>query len=215
MLGFFDAATGFPTAVLTVALCVVLFYWLLGAIGLVDIEDGILGLDLDLDADGLDAGSVGAYMVAFGLGGVPFSVVITLIVLLAWMLCCLAAMWILPIVPLAPLSWLAGALALVASVVVAIPATAVAIRPLRGLFVTHSARSNESFVGETCRILSRSVERNFGRAEVETGGASLNIKVWAEEPNTLVRGSVARIMEYDPGKGGYLVIEEAAVAGEE
>ncbi len=210
MIGFIDAATSFPTAILTALLGAVLFYWLLGVVGLVDFEDGGLGLDTDLDLDGLDVGTVGSYLVAFGLSGVPFSVVISLIVLISWTVCCLAAMWLLPLLPGVLLGIAGGVGALLVAVAVSLPMTAMAVRPLRGLFVTHGARSNASLIGETCRILSQTVEANFGRAEVTTRGASLNIKVWAREPNTLVRDSVARILEYDANKGGYLVAEEPA-----
>ena len=212
MIDFVDAATRFPTAILTALLVAMLAYWLLAAIGLVDVEDSGLGLDMDMDVDGLDVGTVASYLVAFGLSGVPISVVVSLILLVSWTLCCLAAMWLIPLIPGAWLETAAGAGALMASIAVSLPITAVALRPLRGLFVTHGARSNASLVGESCKVLSQTVDETFGRAEVNTRGASLNIKVWAHVPNALARGSTARILDYDAGKGGYLIAADAVTA---
>ena len=208
MITFADAATAFPTAVLTVLLGVVLVYWVLALIGLVDFESGGISLDVDLDG-GLDnVGVVAGYLVAIGLNGVPFSVVVSLIVLVSWTLCCMAAMWLLPLIPTATLGVIAGAAALLVSVALSLPLTAAALRPLRGLFVTHSARSNAGLIGERCKVLSQSVDEEFGRAEVSTRGAGLNLKVWAKTPNRLSRGSIARILEYDQSGGRYLIAED-------
>lgn len=212
MIDFVDAATRFPTAILTALLLAMLAYWLLAAIGLVDVDDGGLGLDMDMDVDGLDVGTVASYLVAFGLSGVPISVVVSLILLISWTLCCLAAMWLIPLIPGAWLETAAGVGALVVSFAISLPITAVALRPLRGLFVTHGARSNASLVGESCKVLSQHVDESFGRAEVNTRGASLNIKVWAHVPNTLVRGRTARILDYDADKSSYLIAADADTA---
>lgn len=210
MVEFVDAATTFPTAILTALLAAVVVYWLLAVIGLVDFDDG--GLELDLDTEGLDLGTVASYLVAFGLSGVPISVVVSMILLISWTLCCLAAMWILPLLPGALLGMAGGVIALLLSFALSLPLTAAALRPLRGLFVTHGARSNVSLVGETCKVLSQTVDEGFGRAEVNTRGASLNIKVWAQVPNELKRGTLARILDYDATKGGYLIVAETVGA---
>lgn len=202
MISFTDAASRFPTAILTALLCAMLFYWLLALIGLVDFDSGELELDGGID----DIGVIASYLVAFGLNGVPFSIVASLIILLSWTLCCLAGMWALPLIPTAPLEWLAGAVILLLSSAMSLPATAWLLRPLRGLFVTHSARSNAALVGERCKVLSQTVDEDFGRAEVKTRGADLNIKVWAASPNSLERGAMARIVEYDPAAGRYLIV---------
>ncbi len=214
MIGFYDAATSFPTALLTVLLAAVLGYWLLAIVGLVEFDDGGLSLDMDVEMDGVELGAVASYLVAFGLSGVPISVVVTLIVLLAWTLCCLAAMWLLPLLPGSVPGALGGIAALVVSLAAALPVTAAVLRPMRGLFVTHAARSNASLIGESCKILTRSVDAGFGRAEVSTRGASLNIKVWAQAPNALRRGSVARILDYDAASGRYQVVPEDVIGAE-
>jgi hypothetical protein len=211
MGNFIDAAFGYPTVLLTALLGVVLFYWVLALVGLVDFEAGGWDVDLDVQADGSidDIGTLAGYVVAFGLNGVPFSVVVSLLVLFSWLLCCMAGMWVLPLVPTALLRFAAGTGALVASLALALPATARTIRPLRGLFVTHTAIQNAALVGQLCRVVTGSVDRRVGRAEVAQRGASINIRVWANEPNALTRGSAARIVDYDAERARYLIVPEA------
>lgn len=206
---FMGAVTGYPTAIYTVLLGVVVIYWVLAMLGMVDIEHS--GLDVDVgvhthaDGDTSDIGQLASYVVAFGLNGVPFSVAVSLLVLVSWTVCCLGGEWLLPLVPTLPLQLLAGTVLLVASAVIAIPITAVAIRPLRGLFVSHTAVSNAALVGQLCRVVTGVVNEKDGRAEVARRGASLNIRVWATTPNTLKRGSQALIVEYDEVAGRYLI----------
>lgn len=210
MGNFIDAAFGYPTALLTALLGVVLFYWLLAMVGLVDFEAGGWDVDLDVQADGSidDIGTLAGYVVAFGLNGVPFSVVVSLLVLFSWVLCCMAGMWVLPLVPTALLRFVAGTGALVASMALALPATARTIRPLRGLFVTHTAIQNAALVGQLCRVLTQTVDEKVGRAEVARRGAGINIRVWARTPNTLAKGATARILEYDAAAARYLIEAE-------
>jgi hypothetical protein len=206
MGNFMEAVTGYPTAIYTVLLGVVLVYWVLAMLGLVDIEHH--GIDVDLahaDGDAEDVGDLASYVVAMGLNGVPFSVAVSLLVLVAWVVSCLGGEWLLPLVPTTLLKLVAGTALLVASAVVAIPVTAVAIRPLRGLFVSHTAVSNAALVGQTCKVVTGVVNEKDGRAEVARRGASLNIRVWALVPNTLKRGSIALILEYDEVAARYLI----------
>lgn len=212
MAGLFETLVSYPTAVWTVLLGVVLVYWLLAIIGIVDIESSGLDLDADADlhADGADLSTIASYVVAFGLNGVPFSIVVSLIVLAGWFLTALFSLYVLPWVPTTLLKMVAGTAAMSGAFVLAIPFTARVVRPMRGLFVTHNARSNHSLVGQTCRVLTLEVNESFGRAEVAERGAGLNIRIWAKTPNTLTRGSLARIVEYDEAGTRYLVEPEDA-----
>jgi hypothetical protein len=100
MIGFLEAATSFPSVIYSVLLGVVLVYWLLSLIGVVDIDSGpVIEAELHTDADADEIGDFASYLMALGLNGVPFSVVVSLLVLLSWTITCLAAMWLLPLVP--------------------------------------------------------------------------------------------------------------------
>ena len=211
MISFIDAALAYPTMIYTALLGLVLFYWLLAIVGLVDFESGGLDVDADWQADTevSDLGTLAGYLVALGINGVPFSVVVSLMVLISWTFSCLLGMWLLPLIPTALLGLVAGTGVLLLCPVAALPLTARLIRPLRGLFVTHNAMSNQDLVGRTCKVLSTRVDEGFGRAEVSTRGAGVNISVWAETPNNLVKGGVARIIEYDPERQRYLIVADS------
>lgn len=214
MSGFVDIAFSYPTALPSALLVVVVFYWVLAMFGLVDFESSDLDIDIDTDAqlDG-DAGDISvlaSYVVAMGLNGVPFSVVVSLLVLLTWMFTALFAEWILPLVPGDVLQAIVGTAALLMAFAVSIVVTAQIVRPMRKLFVTHAATSNASIVGQVCKVLTQTVDERFGRAEVSTNGTSINIRVWATTPNALNRGAAARILEYDAQTSRYLIVAEQA-----
>ncbi len=215
MSSLFAALTSFPAVVYTVLLGVVLVYWLLAIIGLVDFE---AGADVDIGADAADAGDIGdagdggpeglsglaAWLVAFGLNGVPFSIVVSLLALVGWFLTGMASLTLLPLVPDA-LRWAAGAGVLLAAAALSIVIAAQLVRPMRGLFVTHRAISNAALVGQVCKVLTGVVDERQGRAEVAQRGAGINIRVWAPAPNSLRRGDAALITEYDSARQRYRI----------
>lgn len=203
---FLDALASFPTAVFTTLLVVVLFYWVLALIGVVDFtSDGLeIGGEVDSDAPG----ALASVMMAMGLHDVPLSVVVSFLVLSAWTFSCLGAMWLLPLLPDGTLFYPAGAVLALGSMSLSVPLTARSLRPFKGLFVTHAAQRNASLVGQTCKVLTQSVDEKLGRAEVTQLGASLNIRVWSPAPNPLVRGTLARIVAYDEARARYRIEAE-------
>jgi hypothetical protein len=208
---FTSAALSYPTAIYTALLGIVLVYWVLAIVGLVDFEHS--GLDLDVhpqaDADPAELGTLASIVVAFGLDGVPFSIAVSLIVLYGWLASCLAGMWLQPLAPPGVLGWLAGTAVFGGATALALLLSARTIRPLRKLFVTHAALSNAALVGQPCRVLTGTVNQRVGRAEVAQRGANINIRVWAREPNTLTKGSAARIVDYDADRARYLIVPDA------
>ena len=210
MTRFLDATVAYPTVVFSTLLGVVLVYWILALIGVVDFDNASIDIDTDVQADaGAESiGELAAFLVAFGLNGVPFSVVVTLMTLIAWTFSCLAGMWLLPLVPTSILQVVAGTGVLLVSLVVSVPITARAIRPMRGLFVMHRAVSNNDLVGQSCIVLTTSVDEDFGRAEVSTRGVGLNIRVWSVSPNQLSKGDRALIIDYDSSGERYRIVAE-------
>lgn len=208
MEAFINAISHYPTSIYTVILGVVLLYWLIVLLGLVDIDlfDGdldIVEMDLDSDIDGSSLTGVASFLLAFGLTGVPISVVISLIALIAWFLCGVASQYILPWVPTVFLQLIVGSVFLVSAFFIALPITAHAIRPMKKIFVTHNARHNADILGRECRITTLTVSEKFGQAYVETGGAGLTIAVRAKSPNELKKNAMAKIVGYSEATGTY------------
>lgn len=205
MVSFLDAVVAFPTAIFTTLLGVVAFYWVLALLGLVDFDSGEADLDVDPAMTDPDLGSLAGIIVAFGLQGVPLSIVFSLLVLLSWTLSCLGGMWLLALLSGSVPAYVGGTLLALASVSLAVPITARILKPLRGLFVTHAAISNASLVGQYCKVLTQTVDEKSGRAEVLQRGANINIRVWASTPNPLARGSTARITAYEEKTARYRI----------
>ncbi|MDR1063100.1 MAG: DUF1449 family protein [Azoarcus sp.] len=220
---FFEAILAYPTVIYTTFLGVVLLYWALALLGLVDYESGGPDLDVDVDAGGdiahnahlLDGesgsngiGTLASYLVALGLSGVPFSVVVSLLTLLGWVVCGIATLWLFPIVPTDILRFVVGSAILAAAFALSIPLAAACVRPLRKLFITHNAISNTALVGHECVVLTGTVDEKFGRAEVPARGAGYHIRVVADTPNNLKRGNTAIILEYDESLRLYRIAEK-------
>jgi uncharacterized membrane protein YGL010W len=204
MNALLDLVTSWPTAVYTTLLGVVVIYWILALVGLVDFDHGHLQIDvhhhhLDWDGHSDHWSVIASYVVAFGLSGVPFSLVVSLLTLVAWVLTGLAAQFILPLVPTVPLRSLAGLAVAVLAIAPAIVVTAWLIRPMRGLFVQHFAGPNQSLIGKSCRVTTLTVTETFGQGESTDESGSFNLRLCANEPNRIAKGSRVVIVDYDEG----------------
>jgi hypothetical protein len=185
----------------------------------VEIPDVDIDVDVDVDVDAdVDAGdspaqlsTLAGYLVALGLNGVPFSVVVSLLTLFAWVISTIASPLVLAFVPGGLLRFVAASAILVGAFAFAIPVTATCVRPMRRLFVTHNAPSNASLVGQECVVLTGSVDETFGRAEVPARGAGYHIRVIAATPNNLKRGDTAFITEYDEAARIYRIVEKSSL----
>lgn len=207
MSEFIAFVFGFPTIVYSVMLAVVLVYWLAALVGIVDFGESDIDIDIaehaDVSVD--DLGTIASYVVAFGLSGIPFSIVVTLLVIIGWTLSTLAGIWVLQWVPTWPLQIAAGLFALAACFALSIVLTARIVRPLRGVFVTQYAKHNSDLIGQTCIVTTGTVDEKQGYAEVKQRGAGILIQVWAPSPNPLQRGSQALVLEYDAAARRYLI----------
>ncbi len=94
-------------------------------------------------------------------------------------------------------------------------------RPFRKLFVTQQAQRRASLVGKMCTVLSARVDGNFGRAEIEDGGAGFVAEVRCPQDNGLIRGAQALVYRYEPSDGIFFIgpvdaaLTEAAEIAEE
>ncbi|MGA5703965.1 hypothetical protein [Peterkaempfera bronchialis] len=208
MTGFIDAALGFPAVVFSFALLVVVAYWavaLLGGFAGDAHHHSGDGHDAGHDADH-DAGDDGPHgfaglLAAAGLGGVPATVSLSLLIALTWFASLVATVLLdglhrtgAPTLVTAPLA----ALALLVAVLVGWLATRLLVRPLRRIWPDVRPPSRHDFVGLTCVVRTGRVDAGFGQAEVTSpDGSSAVIQVRQTDDVPLTAGSTALIFDYD------------------
>lgn len=182
-----DASFSFPAVIFSVAMGVVIVYWLIVLIGVLDID--LFDADAEVDADGGLAGLLSG----IGLGGVPATVALSLLIAFAWFTSLVGTVLV---------SGLFRVAVILAALLVGWIAARMLVLPLRRLFPDDKAPSRNDFVGKLCLIKTSRVDTGFGQAEVTAAdGSTALIQVRrhaADEPQEpLSTGSAALIFEYD------------------
>ncbi|MFC5744469.1 hypothetical protein [Actinomadura rugatobispora] len=194
---------------------VVAGYWVL-------VLTGGLGLDaLDADADtgaGADVGGggPGGLLAAGGLGGVPVSVALSLLLAIAWFGSLVGSVLVGGVGGGVVRAVLGGAV-LLGALAFAWLCTRLLVLPLRRVFRTQAPPSLRDFVGRACVIRTGRVGTGFGQAEVtaEDGSTALvQVRVPSSDlpvagaagSARLGRGSTALIFDYDAAEGVFLVM---------
>ncbi|WP_051966861.1 hypothetical protein [Kitasatospora mediocidica] len=224
MRDFVGTAMAFPAVLFSFALAVVVGYWLLVLIGGVGHGGGHAGghggghgghggAAVQHGGSGGHGGGrgVGGVLSAVGLGGVPITVVVSLLVAFAWF-SALAG-------ELAGGPGLGGALAGSAAAVAGGWAGArLLVSPLRRLLPQPGPPpSRLDFVGSRCVIRTGRVGPDFGQAEVhaQDGSAALVQVRQSDEDaagagNALTAGTTALIYDYDTDGEFFRVMPEVA-----
>ncbi len=177
MSEFVAAALGFPTALFSFLLVVVVGYWLLVIFGAAD-------------PDALDSGED----LLPGLGGVPATVTLSLLVALAWFVSLAGS------VLLHRSGWPAvlSIAVLLIALVAAWLGTRLLALALRPLFANGPQASRTNFIGRLCVIRTGGVALDFGQAEVTAAdGSSAIVQVRQTGDAPLRAGSTALIYDFD------------------
>ncbi|RDZ26759.1 hypothetical protein [Lysobacter silvisoli] len=209
MFLFLQTVLSFPTVVFSVLLAAAVLYWLVAALGLLEIDvlDGWFGGD---SAD-VDAEAMAGPLMRYGLGGVPLTLVLTVLVFFAWLLCYFAELLVLRHLPGA-LHWALGLGVAAGALVVSAFATGVALRPARRFFAKLKPAPQKSVLGQTAIVRSPEITPSLGMASVEDGGAGLILQV-RDEGGRYKRGDRVVLIEYLPEQNAYRVVGEDEFQG--
>ncbi|MFI5493419.1 hypothetical protein [Actinoplanes sp. NPDC051859] len=190
MGGFFEAVLSFPTVILTPLLVVVIGYWLVVVVG-------------GADPEGDGGAEAGGFLGFLGLGGVPASVVLSLLVVFAWFTT-LAGAELLGAIP--------AALILAGAVVVAWVIARLCVLLIKRFLPAGPEPSRADFVGMTCIVRTGRVTQSFGQAEVHApDGSSAIVQVRQAGDDDLKAGTVALLYDVDPD-GEFFWIVPADIA---
>jgi hypothetical protein len=182
---FIGTAFGYPTAFLSVLLVVVVLYWLLAAVGV-------------LDGDGAEVGGFEGALAGLGLDGVPATVVLSLLTAFSWFACLGGSVLLDGFDLSSPATIALGVVVLLVALVVGVLLTRLLAWPLRKLFPNPRQASRNDFVGRPCVIRTGTVTQTFGQAEVTASdGSSAVVQVRQAGQDLLVAGSTALIFDYD------------------
>ncbi len=196
---FFTAILSFPAVIYTILLGIALVYWFLVILGTLDIDIIV------------DVGDVGNYLEAAGLGGIPFTLVMSVLLLIGWTFSVLGTGYIVLAIDIPLWQWVSAVGVFVGSSLLAIQLTVWMMRPLQQLFSAGERHLGPAhLVGKQCMITTMTVTERFGQGLYDDRGAGLILQIRAEEPNQLQRGQQALIISYDPEQQLYQVAPEAA-----
>jgi len=214
---FIANITSFPVVVFTFLLMIVLFYWVMAMVGVVDID--VLDADIEVDfeastdfetevsinpdAEGLSG--IAGFMLNWGLTGVPITVVISLLIVTAWLLSYIVVSLLFPLIPLTLIKYLIGAVLIVVCFALAIPITALSIRPFKGFFIAHTAVKKQSLIGQEVEVKTGTVNEEFGQGILEDGEAGMILDIRAPADKGIKKGDTVILIEYIEEKESYNV----------
>lgn len=202
-----DLLSGYPTGIYSVLICVLLVFWLFAIIGALDIDSLSFDQDIDFDLDGdIEIPGFVGLLHTLGFTGVPFTIVLTILIFLAWVFSYLLSAYLLPLIPTEWLKILAGTAGLIASFLLAVPITGRIIAPLRKLARENKAKSNRDYLGSHCKVTSQTVDETFGQGKIQTSGASLIVSIRCPASAGVKQGDLVRPISFDQQKNIYQVM---------
>lgn len=192
----------------TLLLGLVVGYWLLVALGLVDLDD--VGPEVGIDA-GLEGGDAGVeHAGAFSsllhfinIGEVPAMIVVSVLTLSAWTISLIANHYF------NTGSLVLAAAFLMPNLLVSIIVTRYATKPFKAFFKALNSDHDapKPVVGSTCTVVTSEANEHFGQAEIATKGAPLLIHVRTADNTVLKKGETGLVIRADNEKNIYTIIK--------
>lgn len=215
MQQFLSLILSFPTVPFTVAMGVVLLYWLFVILGVAshDMLDGAAGgvkaageaatgavkaVTGATKAAGGDGDVDGGLFSVLGLGKIPITITFSSVVFFAWLGSMLVRGYI-------GGGLAAGAGVMLGCLVLSLLVSSVALRPFAKVFEPARAASRKDIVGHICTISSGKVDATFGTATISDGGPGLLLNVVCGKDNQLTEGDRAVIVQWDEQNAAFEV----------
>jgi len=186
----------------TVLLLLILAYWIVVILGVLDID--AFDLDLGTDADlGGDMGGAGGFsMLAFlNVNAVPLMLYVSIVILSMWVISVQVNQLLEPWLGRDNV-WLATVLA-VPNLIFSLLVAKFLVIPAKR-FARRSAQRTP-LVGKLCHVVSMTIDENHGQCQVDLGGAPLLLSAVTREGEVLNRGDAAVIVERRDGAEGFVV----------
>lgn len=201
---FKNAITG-GNIIPTVLLILVVLYWIIVIIGVLDFD--FFDFDLDLNA-GDAAGPFYAILAFLKVGELPFMFVFSILILNFWIIAML--MYYLPIAP----GGAVNTVLLLPAMILSTFITKFEFLPFKGILKKSSMHENteDEVIRQLCILKCDVNSERLGQAEVERDGASLVINVKPEfEEESFHKDEVACVFRKDDNKNIYYIVKVEGV----
>ncbi len=207
MLELLAESIAFYNLPLTVLLGLVILYWVVSAIGVLDLE-----FDFDLDGDfsveaGSALGALGGLLRFANADRVPTMIVATVFVLFLW-----GFGMALNLIFNQTGSYLLAGLLFLPNFIASLICTKLVTLPLKGLFTKFRLEGEvqEPIVGRSGIVKSAQVDEIYGQVEVLTASSPLllNARVTSGSGLSLAKGTQVLIFDHDSEREIFLVRED-------
>ena len=210
MTEFLSNILSFPTLFYTGLLGLTLLYWFSSMMGFADFDFDGGDIDLEgINADGSDVAASSGFLNKFKLDGIPLTISLSFVIFLSWIVSFLLVNYYQDKVADDWVKAFIGIWVILLAPVISTPIVGLLLSPLKSIFRKFreeaEGRKADSLVGHIARVRTDKVNMNFGDAEIDHEGASLILKIRAEEPNELKRGDKVLLTEYIEGENIYKV----------
>lgn len=197
------AFTGF-NVVTSVLLILVLIYWIIMILGVIDFD--LFDFDLDFDLDGIeDMGPLEAVLAFFNVSELPFMLVFSVLILIFWILSMLLHQ--LPVTP----GGLINHLLLLPAFVISLLLTKVITNPMKKLFRQVHDEENQrgmAVIGQLVVLNCDLYPDKIGQAELKRDGASILVNVKPEfEGVTFQKNEEAYVTKKDEQRDLYYIVK--------
>lgn len=135
-----------------------------------------------------------ALMSALRLRRAPVTVVLTVLMLVAFVASFMGTRHLVPLLPLP--FFISGTLVFVLSLFIAWPIAAMVTFPMGPLYKSNPAITHAQLVGKRVLVSTSRVTETFGEAELADGGAGLLLQVRCTTPNDLAKGHEALLVAW-------------------
>lgn len=205
MMLFLETIFAFPVVIYTTLLLLCVFFWLIGAIDIFQLNS----LDISPEGDTGSLNALGGILLKFKLHEIPFTVVATCVALFAW----LTSYGIfrtlqMPMKDVPLIYYGLGFANILVSGAIGLIVTSIVLRPFnQWLAKLNKTVTHKDILGEVVIVRTSVVNTEKGEATYEDGGAGMILQVRClNEANQLTRGSEAIIVKYDAARHAYEVI---------
>ncbi len=208
---FYENITSFPTIVFSFLLIFCFLYWTVAVLGLIEFDFLDFDIPESVNSDGgmSNVNVLAGLFMKLGLHGVPFPLTMSLISLIGWMLCYYAVHFISPYIPTGIIRVLVGIPIFLATLYLATVITSKIIHPLRPMFKAADQEVQKRILGQIAIVRTTRVDKKFGEANVDDGGAGLIVKVRSFKDEEFKRGDRVVLLEHVAEENIYKVIAES------